>query len=399
MAQTYPIWKKSARVDPQPLWARIRDEEPVHRAIGPETGRAFWFLTRYDDCLEALMDPRIGKEFRKHLDEEQIAAQPQSAFEDQLGRNLLSLDPPDHTRLRKLVNRAFTPRVVRELEPRIEEIVADLLDAAEKRGEMDVIADFGVPLPVTVIAELLGVPLEDRDNFREWSKALIGLDVDDAERAAFSFVTYLNELIERRSQDLGDDLLSRLIEAEEAGESLDRTELLSMMVLLLIAGHETTVNLVGNGLLALLDHPEQHELLRREPELIGSAVEEMLRFNGPVEIPPPRWAFDDVEIGGVVVPKGELVAPVLLAANRDPDRFADPDAFDVTRRPNDHIAFGHGIHFCLGAPLARLEASVAFARLLERFERIELAVERESLRWSGGLLIHGVDELPVVLAH
>ncbi len=293
---------------------------------------------------------------------------------------MLVADPPDHTRLRTLVQKAFTPRMVERLRPRIETLVEEALNAAGERGGMDLVADLAYPLPVTVIAELLGVPVEDRAAFRRWSDALVGaLDpVAPANRrgavlaARDALHAYLRQVIAERRADPRDDLISRLVEAEEQGDRLSGPELLAMGVLLLVAGHETTVNLISNGVNALLNHPDQLARLHREPELIEPAVEELLRYDSPVQLT-GRVALEALELGGQRVEPGQMVTLMLGAANRDPRVFADPGRLDLGRDPNPHLAFGRGIHFCLGAPLARLEGQIAIGALIRRFPGLRLA--------------------------
>ena len=381
------------------MYRAMRDEAPVYRAIGPVTRRTFYFLTPYDTVLAALRDPRLGREWQKLPAEVRDQHHfPEMDLFEMVNRHVLNLDPPDHTRLRRLVSSAFTPRRIRELEPRIIEVAARCLDAIEGEDEFDLISQLAMPLPVTVIAELLGVPIEDQDHFRDLVDRLLRPADDAAGMAAgMEMIQYINRAIEHRKSEPGDDLLSALIHLEEEGDRLDHSELLSMVQLLLIAGHETTVNLIGNGMLELMSHPDQFEMLREDESLLDSAIEEMLRFNGPVETTFPRFAYEDVELDGVTVECGDQVIPVLLAANRDPSRFDDPDRFDITRDPNKHIGFGFGIHYCLGAPLARLEAKVAFQALLQRHPNMQLAVRREALEWTPDPFLRGVRELPVVV--
>lgn len=390
-------WSPEVRRDPHTFWNELRSFDPVHRAIGPETGRTFWMLTRYDDCVAALRSPVIGKEYEKHLDPDQVAAQPmdEGSFAV-LGRNMLFLDPPDHTRLRGLVRHAFSVRTMESLEPRIEEIARERLAAIEGRGEFDLMEAFALPIPVTVIAEMLGIPLEDQDRFRDWTEKLLrGATMEQAMTAGMEFIAYLNDLAEERRARPGEDLTSYLLTVEEEGDRLDHQEFLAMVFLLLVAGHETTVNLIGNGTLELIRHPDQRRRLVDDPGLIPTAVEEMLRYHGPVESTTMRWAFEDVEIGGVTIPKGDLVIPILYGANRDPDQFPEPDTFDVGREPNRHIAFGSGIHHCLGAPLARAEARIAFRLLLERYPVLELTVDSGELEWPSDFFLRGPRRLPV----
>jgi cytochrome P450 len=381
--------------NPYPAYHRLRAADPVHRSpLG------FWLLSRYDDCVMVLRDQRFGREgFEGALE----AVYGKLAEEDRLPRSMLFRDPPDHTRLRSLVSRAFTPRVVEGLRPRIEQIVDTLLDRVRDSGRMEVIADLAYPLPVTVISEMLGVPEGDRDAIRQWSADVarsldaIGLpqatDIATRGRAARRALgEYFRGLIPERRRHPRADLLSQLIAVEEQGDKLSEGELLATCVLLYIAGHETTVNLIGNGLLALLRHPAEVARLRADPGLIPSAVEELLRYDGPVQRT-ARITRTDLEIDGRGIAKGSMVVVLLGAANRDPAYFPDPDRLDVARADNRHIAFGFGIHFCLGAPLARLEAQIAFGTLLRRAPRLALATEKTE--WRDSQVLRGLTALPV----
>jgi cytochrome P450 len=314
-------------------------------------------------------------------------------------------DPPDHTRLRGLVQKAFTPRVVEGLRPRLEEICDGLLDAAFERGEVDLVADYAYPLPVQIIVEMLGVPAEDHEQFRVWSHALArGLDPDfllppEAVQqrlgAILSFVQYFASLIEERRQKPGDDLLTRLIQTEEQGDVLTQAELLSTCILLLVAGHETTVNLISGGALTLMERPDQLALVRDDPGVIRSGVEEMLRFVCPVQLT-GRVALEDMDIAGAHVAKGDFSMLLIGSANRDPDAFDDPETFDVTRTDNPHLGFGFGIHHCLGAPLARLEAQIALPALLRRARRLERI--SDELTYKENIVLRGLETLPVRLS-
>jgi cytochrome P450 len=321
-----------------------------------------------------------------------------------LSRQMLFLDPPDHTRLRGLVNKAFTPRVVQGMRPRIQAIVDDLLDAVQEAGRMDVIQDVAYPLPAIVIAEMLGVPPEDRDQFRIWSDdfgALIGrsdLTLDGATRAlrgVAEFMDYFRDIVARRRASPRDDLMQALIAAEDRGDALTEEELLANCVLLLAAGHGTTTHLIGNGLLALLRNPDQLRKLRDDPTSIAAAFTELLRYDSPVQAT-GRVAAQELPIGARRVGVGEGLILCLGAANRDPEQFADPDRLDIGRRENRPIAFGHGIHFCLGAPLARIEAQIAFATLLRRLPGLRL--ETDVLEWEPSLSFRGLARLPVTFA-
>jgi cytochrome P450 len=380
--------------DPYPMYRRLRTEDPVHHSpLG------FWILTRYEDVVAVLRDGRFAKEAIAEFVAKRLGVDARVG----IGISMLDRDPPDHTRLRGLVSKAFTPRVVEGLRPRIQQIVGDLLDRAEDRHAMDLIEDFAYPIPVIVICEMLGVPVEDHERFRGWSLDLArGLDAtlfgpqsDVASRASASrgaLANYFRELIAERRDTPRGDLLSALIAAEEAGDTLNENELLATCILLLVAGHETTVNLLGNGTLALLRHPDQLRLLRENPGLIGGAVEELLRYDGPVQRS-ARIPSADALIAGHRIEAGEMVMPFIGAADRDPAQFPDPDRLDLTRADNRHIAFGWGIHFCLGAPLARLEGQIAINALVQRFPKLALATDRPEYRQS--LTLRGLKSLPI----
>lgn len=394
----YKLWDSAMRRNPQAVYAQMREHDPVYAATGPVSGNRFWFFTRYHDVQAVLKDPRFGKDVRNlppEIGQRFMPAAPDPIFQA-IDRHMLNLDPPNHTRLRALVHKAFTPKVIEEMRPRIAAIARDLLDAMAASNEADLIDAFAFPLPVTVIAELLGIPAADRDKFRRWTKALLEGDSEaDSRESAMEFGIYMNALADERRDNPRGDILSNLVHAEEQGDRLDRMELLSMLFLLLVAGHETTVNLIGNGTLALLTRPDQHAKLRENPDLIGTAVEEMLRYNGPVETPTIRFAMEDVAWDGYRISAGDMLMPSLLGANRDPAVFDDPDTFDITRSPNPHIAFGYGIHFCLGAPLARMEGAIANNALLARFPNLRLNADPDTLKWTEQLLIHGLLTLPV----
>jgi cytochrome P450 PksS len=318
-----------------------------------------------------------------------------------LTRNMLDLDPPDHTRLRGLVHKAFTPRLVERMRERVASLAGELLDAALRRGSFDLIRDYALPIPTTIIAEMLGVPAGDRQRFHRWSEVIVaaspsGPGMAKAIPSVFFFLRYIRRLVRARRAEPRDDLVSALAQAEEAGDQLSEDELLAMIFLLLVAGHETTVNLIGNGALALMKNPGQMERLRRDPTLVKTAIEELLRYESPVATATERFAREDIPIAGVVIPRGELVYAVLASANRDPRQFPEADTLDVAREPNRHLAFGLGIHYCLGAPLARLEGEIAIAALLRRAPGLRLAVPPEQLRWRRGLVLRGLQSLPVV---
>jgi cytochrome P450 len=380
--------------DPYPMYHRLRAEDPVHHSpLG------FWVLTRYADVMAMLRDPRLIKEPIAAF----VAARFGMAVPPGLGLSMLDRDPPDHTRLRGLVSKAFTPRALEKLRPGIQQIVDGLLDEAAGRGSMDLIEEFAYPLPVRVICEMLGVPVQDHERFKAWGLDIArGLDAimlppdspvgQRSVSGRRALAEYFRELIAERRAAPREDMLSALIAAEEAGDKLNEEELLATCILLLVAGHETTVNLIGNGTLALLRHPDQLRKLRESPGLIGTAVEELLRFDGPVQRT-ARIPSEDITIGGQTIGKGEMVMPFLGAADRDPTQFPDPDRLDISRTDNRHIAFGMGIHFCLGAPLARMEGQIAINTLLARLPRLALATDRPQFRQS--LTLRGLQALPV----
>ncbi len=379
--------------DPHATLAALRRESPV-RPIALPTGVTGWLVTRYADVRQALTDPRLSK--GGLVSPVGYAVALPDEVQRGANRHVLSVDPPDHTRLRRLVASAFTVRRVEALRPRVQEITDGLLDAIDGRDRFDLLDELAFPLPMRVICELLGVPLADWDAFRAWSNVLVaGMARRDELPAAYaSMVGYIRELIRAKRGAPGDDLLSALIQARDEGDRLTEDELSSTVVLLLIAGHETTVNLIGNGTYLLLTHRDQWDRLRAAPELLPDAVEEFLRYESPVQSATYRIATAELELGGQIIAAGQPVLISLLSANRDDARFARPQHFDIGRTVNPHLAFGHGIHFCLGAPLARLEGQVAFASVLARFPGLRLAVPAGELAWRPGALMRGLTALP-----
>jgi cytochrome P450 PksS len=396
----YELLTPAIRRNPHPVLAVMREDAPVHQTHHSEMGAKPFLLTRYDDCVTLLKDDeRFTKDFMK-LAALMPVDEGYNTDAMMINRHMLTVDPPDHTRLRSLVHKAFTPKMIREFEGRIQQIADDLLDRALEKNSIDLISEYAVPLPITVIAELLGVPSEDQARFRDWSQTIIieGTRSGDMEKvglAAMEFMMYFHDLFDKRRGDPREDLISGLLQVEEDGDKLDAQELIGMVFLLLAAGHETTVNLIGNGTLALLQHPDQMRMLQNDPSLIKTAVEEMLRYDGPIGISTLRWALHDVEWRGVTIPAGSMVCASLLAANRDPREFPDPDRFDITRSVNRHIAFGSGIHYCLGAPLARMEGAIAINSLLRRLPNLALDCDPNELEWNETLLLHGMTALPV----
>lgn len=400
---TYDLYSREAFANPHPVLARLRTEAPIFHLSRNEMGSIPWLLTRYDDSVSLLKDDRFTKDrLRKPGNENASRNDMMMNAAATINRHMLTVDPPDQTRLRGLVHRAFTPRMIRELEGRIHEIADDLLNRTQNQGQMDLMRDFAIPLPVTVMAELLGVPMQDQGKFREWTQAIVidGMKKTNAERtgaAVLEFIMYFHDLFDKRRAEPREDLITGLVQVEEAGDKLDAQELISMVFLLLVAGHETTVNLIGNGTLALLEHSDQLKKLQANPNLIESAVEEMLRYNGPVGVSTMRWALEDMEICGQPIQAGEMVMASLLGANRDPEVFENPDTFDIAResKSNKHIAFGSGIHYCLGAPLARLEGAIAIQSLVNRLPNLQLDIEPQDIEWNETILLHGMQKLPV----
>lgn len=387
------------KADPFPTLARLRAEQPIlESTLADKT--PIWLLMRYEDVQTVLKDERFAKARHNAMTPEQLRMYRWiPPMFRALERNMLDSDPPDHTRLRALVHRAFTPRIVEQMRDRVQRLTDELLDAAAPHGRMDLMRDFALPLPMTIISEILGVPEKDRDNFHRWSQALISVstfsDLWKLIPTAWQLTRYLKSFFKQRRAAPRDDLISALIQAEEAGDKLNEDELLAMVFLLLLAGHETTVNLIGNGTLALLQNPDQLERLRQDPSLMPSAVEELMRYTAPVFLSTERYAREDVTIRGVTIPRGVLTFGVLASANRDESVFPDPDCLDIGREPNRHLGFGQGIHYCIGAPLARLEVQIALTTLLERLPTLRLIGSADALRWRGGLVLRGLKSLPV----
>jgi cytochrome P450 len=381
--------------DPYPAYERLRAQAPVREVALPRGGTT-WMITRYDDVRAAFTDPRLVKDHRATLPPEVREQAPR--LPAPFGSMMILLDPPDHTRLRRLVSRAFTARRTAELRPRIEALAAALLDALPGSEPVDLLATYAVPLPMAVICELLGVPDGDRDAFGTWSRALVD-DHDDADeqQATAGLADYLSTLVETKRRSPDGALLSALVGVSQAGDQLSTDEVVAMGVLLLIAGHETTANLIGNAVLGVATDAALREHLLGDPQRIPTAVEEFLRWDGPVHNAPLRFAAEDVEYSGATIPAGSVVTLSVGAANRDPGRFDRPELLDPDRDTGGHLAFGHGLHHCLGAPLARLEAEVALRSLLDRFPGLRLAVPPEDLRHRRSVLVHGLEQLPVLL--
>ncbi len=398
----YDLYSHDFRLTTHETYAQMRAESPVHLQPGLDGETPIWFVTRYDDVVALLTDnERFVLDPGLALTPEELAERgAELELDPRSNENLLAKDGEDHRRLRRLVTKAFTPRMVERLRPRIQQIADDLVDGVEGQGRMELVDDFAFPLPITVIAELLGIPIEDRERFREWSSnavtpALTPEQREIAQRRADQFIAYLDELFAARRAAPTDDLVTALVRAEDEGDSLSENELYSMVVLLIVAGHETTVSLITNAVHALLSHPEQLARLRADPSLMSAAVEELLRFDSPVERTITRWAAADVELGGARIARGDLVIAVVGSANRDTGQFTDAGTLDLARADNKHVGFGRGPHYCLGAPLARLETEIALSTLIARLPNLRLAIADEDLYWRPIPIFRSLASLPV----
>ncbi len=389
------------RNNPELTWRRLRETDPVHRS------KAFgsYIATRYDDVLFLLRDANFTTDRGENPVMKFILklSRRDPVFSALLERNLLTIDGAEHKRLRGLVSKAFTPRRVEQMRPRLQTIVDDLLDSVSGASEIDLVEEFAHPVPVIAIAEMLGVPSSDRDRFKAWSSQLVQLldplqgrgGAKPMTQAAHEIFGYFEQLLDQRRTEPRDDLLTAMIQAEDGGQTLDSADLLALSSLLLVAGHETTSNLIGNAVVALLRYPDERKRLQDDPSLITSAIDEVLRFESPIQLT-DRMAKSDCELGGKPIRRGQIVASVLAAANRDPARFPDPDRFDIGRTDNHHLAFGQGNHFCIGSQLARLEAEVAIGSLLKRFP--DFTGHPNPPAWRRSMIIRGPETLPVRLS-
>jgi cytochrome P450 PksS len=398
------------KADPWTPCAYLRDEQPVacvpvrvHTSI-----EEAYLITRYEDAAAVLRDAQFVKDVRSAKNTHEVGVPWMPRALKPLAHTMLDSDGAEHQRLRTLVRDTFAPKHIAQLEPRVRELVGTLLDrmaAADSADSVDLVADFALPLPLTVISEMLGVPERDRLRFRRWFSALIGIET--ASRPSLSvllklpkilaMMRFLRRLVAERRAHPGDDLISRLALAQEGDDQLSEDELVAMLGILLIAGYETTVNLIATGTLLLLGHPDQLARLREDPTLIDSAVEELLRLATPVDVATERYAREEVKVAGVTIPRGALVLVAIVSANADETRFPQPERLDVSRAENRHLAFGLGPHYCLGAPLARMEARVALAALIQRFPQLRLAAPAKQLHWRPGVSLRGLVSLPVSL--
>lgn len=397
------LFSKNFKANPFPTFAKMRRDIPIFPHNAPD-GSTIWYVTRYDDVVDILRnDENFCKDIRHaYLESISEPASRKSKIYQRINENMLFSDPPDHTRLRALVSKAFTPRRINAMKPKVQIIADKLLDDMALRGELDLIGSYALPLPLFVICDLLGIPTIDREKVADWSQAIISpgsrnLNYSARKQKIRAFTSYLEQLFAQRRKDPQDDLISDLTRVEEEGDTLSEMELSSMVALLLVTGHETTVNLIGNGTLALLLHPEQLALLQADPSLWPSAVEELLRFDGPVETSTSRWVRHDIKMGGYWLKRGDLVRVVITSANRDENQFEHSNELKVQREENKHLAFGMGIHYCLGAPLARIEGHIALETLFRRYPQLHITKPEELVTWRSGILFRGLERLIVSL--
>lgn len=400
----YDLYSKEFHKYSHTIFAQMRAEDPVFKQAGLDGETPIWFVSRYAEVQQILLDDKhFVRDLRLALTPEEIDrifGQLDPQVDQMMNNHMLNRDGEDHRRLRSLVSKAFTPKVIQSMRPRIETIARDLLDKVAKNGRMELVSEYAFPLPITVIAELLGIPLHNQHQFRIWSNAFVMPAItpeqkQNAMRLLLEFAGYMQQLVAERRRQPQEDLLSGLIHAEEGGDRLSEGELFSMLALLIVAGHETTVSLIGNAVLALLQHPDSLQEIRSNPALIPPAIEELLRYDSPVERTLTRFVAEDIGFNGQQFKRGDLVIAILGSANRDEEQFSSPSTLDIHRKQNPHIAFGKGVHYCLGAPLARLEGEIALRVLFERFPDLTLDIPLEELAWRDVPLFHSLVCLPV----
>ncbi|MDA1780236.1 cytochrome P450 [Bacillus cereus group sp. BY9-3LC] len=385
--------------DAYEIYKESRKKQPILFVNQVEIGKE-WLITRYEDALPLLKDNRLKKDWTNVFSQDTKNMYLSVDNSDHLTTHMLNSDPPNHSRLRSLVQKAFTPKMIAQLDGRIQRIADDLISDIERKGTLNLVDDYSFSLPIIVISEMLGIPKEDQAKFRIWSHAVIASpetpeEIKETEKQLSEFITYLQYLVDMKRKEPKEDLVSALILAESEGHKLSARELYSMIMLLIVAGHETTVNLITNTVLALLENPNQLQSLKDNPKLIDSAIEEGLRYYSPVEVTTARWAAEPFQIHHQTIQKGDMVIIALASANRDETVFENPEIFDITRENNRHIAFGHGSHFCLGAPLARLEAKIAITTLFNRMPKLQIKGNREEIKWQGNYLMRSLEELPL----
>jgi cytochrome P450 len=387
---------------PYEILEKFRKAGRVHHVVFPH-GADVWLVTRYDDVRQLLSDPRVSKDgrrmnelFARHTGTYVEGEKPDVGFDDELSYHMLNSDPPDHTRLRSLVSKSFTLRRMEGFRSRIHELVEEMLDAIEGKEKVDLVADYAQPLPINIICDVLGIPFEDRQMFARWAIQLVGAGQppEVVEEASRSVYEYGKQVIAEKRKNPGDDMMSALARGTDE-DRLSDTELTAMIFLFTVAGHITSQHTLSNGVLALLTHPSELDKLRADPSLIPPAIDELMRYDGPVGVATFRFTAEEVTVGDVVIPPDQIVALSMLSAHRDETKFSDPDRLDVTRRPNGVLAFGHGHHFCIGQPLAKIQTEVALTRLLARFPHLRLTADPASLRWESSTLLRGVINLPV----
>ena len=400
----YDLYSKEFRKNSHAIFAQMRMEAPLIKEIGIDGETQIWFVTRYAEAQQVLLDDkhfvRNPRLVFAQEDLERIFGKLDPQLDRMMNNHMLNRDGEDHRRLRSIVSKAFTPKVIQSMRLRIETIAQSLLDKVIANGKMELVSDYAFPLPITVIAELLGIPLDNQNQFRIWSNAFVRPAIQpeeqqEAMRLLMEFAMYMQQLVAERRRQPGNDLLSGLIHAEEGGDRLDESELFSMLSLLIVAGHETTVSLIGNTALALLQHPDTLKEIKSNPEIIPSAIEEFLRYDSPVERTLTRFVSQDIELAGQQLKRGDLVIVILGSANRDEAQFPSSAELDIHRKQNTHVAFGKGAHYCLGAPLARLEGEIALRVLFERIPDLELDIPLEELEWRDVPLFHSLVCLPV----
>lgn len=386
--------------NPFPVYAYMREKAPIKK-VNFGNGQAFWMVTKYEDAIQIFKSPSFVKDLRKLKPQDDVDSNMNNSM--LFSHHLLNMDPPEHTKMKRLVQKAFTPKLVERMRPQIQKMANDLIDVKIATGSMDIINEYALPLPISIISELLGIPSKDKEQFRRWSNIILNIDMNVSHEGRMAlipdaiqgFTEYLHQILDERRKQPKEDLITALLHAQEEDAVLNERELLSTIFLLFAAGYETSVNLIGNGVLSLIENPTQLNKLRQNPNLIHSAVEEMLRKDPPVLLASERYPLEDVEISGTLIPKGELVLICIGSANHDESKFLDPQKFDIERSDNKHLSFGSGIHFCAGASLGKTEAEIAICTLLRRIPHFTLP-ENAVLNYKMNSIMRGLERLPIV---